>query len=278
MSIPGRAAQAYYGNWCNVHDCKNLRAKSVMNGMCNKHNHIKSKYGDPLQKKITLTAFSACEKKVQKWITLAKQDPKWDELLMDPLRRNLEAGAADVRFDLNLYLNGKAMRNGIRNALRILDAWHSNYTPEERLKFWLGIEYFYIHYPKSFASFEGYKAQVVQLMYRRSGIKIGKPKKSNQSISCSITKKYQALTVPRYMFEFVWNHLYEIFGAVAHHMNRKYNKEENFRNRKKLITTFFSKKPDNTDSIAHMSREIERIRKALYRARQRHRELKSQVA
>ena len=237
MSAPGRAGQAYYGSWCNITGCKNLRSKTVMNGMCNKH-HQKSKInGDPLQARLKLTALTACELKTRTWISRAKRESTWDALFMDPLRRNLESGSKDIRFDLNLYLNGKAMRNGIRNALRILDAWHSNYTPEERLNFWLGTQYFYMHYPNSFASFNGYKAQVVQLMYRRSGVKIGKPR--TQDAFYGRATKYPDLQVPRYMSEFVWEHLHGIFGAVAYHMNRLYNYEERRQKAQESMIEFF---------------------------------------
>jgi hypothetical protein len=239
MSAPGRAAEVYYGHWCNMKGCTNQRPKNGMNGLCNKHHHNFRKQGDPLQAKIKLSALTACEVKTQAWINRAKREPTWDSMFMDPLRRNLESGAADIHFDLNLYMQGKAMRNGIRNALRILDAWHCNYTPEERLKFWLGIQYFYIHYPKSFASFEGYKAQVVQLIYRRSGIKIGKPR-TQEAYLGKLSTKYPDLTVPRYMYEFVWEHLFGIFGAVAHHMNRLYNYEEMRQKTQASMAEFFN--------------------------------------
>lgn len=239
MSAPSVAAAAYYGHWCNVKGCTNPRLKSGVNGRCNKHNHNFKINGDPLQKKITLLALSACEKKTQVWINRAKREPTYDAVFMDPLRRNLESAAKDIEFDLNQYLNhGKALRNGIRNALRILNAWHSNYTPEERLRFWLAVQYFYMHYPKSFASFEGYKAQIVQLMYRRSGVRIGKM--TIGAPHYGKTKCYPHLQVPRYMYEFVWEHLFGIFGAVAHHMNRVYNIEERRQKEQAAMAAFFN--------------------------------------
>jgi hypothetical protein len=185
-------------------------------------------------------ALTACETKTQVWINKAKKEPNWDAQIMDHLRRNLESGAKDIAFDLNQYLNyGKPLRNGIRSALIILNAWHNTYTPEERLRFWLAVQYFYMHYPKSFASFNGYKAQVVQLLYRRSGIKIGRRIVSLEAYRGS-TEKYPALQVPRYMHEFVWEHLFGIFGGIAHHMNRLYNIEERRQKAQQSMAEFFN--------------------------------------
>jgi hypothetical protein len=239
MSAGGSTAAAHYGNWCHVTGCTNPRLKNSMGGRCNKHNHRLKVNGDPLQKKIKLMALTACEKKTQVWINKAKREPTWDAQIMDALRRNLESAAKDIAFDLNQYLNhGKALRNGIRNALRILNAWHTTYTPEERLRFWLAVQYFYMHYPKSFASFEGYKAQVVQLMYRRSGIKVGKMF-TTESFKGK-AEGYPSLPVPRYMFDFVWEHLFGIFGGIAHHMNRLYNIEERRQKAAQATAEFFS--------------------------------------
>jgi hypothetical protein len=105
-------------------------------------------------------------------------------------------------------------------------------------------------------------------MYRKTSVKIGRP------ITLPNGKLlYKRLKVPRYMYEFVWEHLFGIFGGVAQHMNRVYNTEHLKEQSKHQIFDFFNGGAKQLATVEQFDREIERIRKALYRVKLKRKEL-----
>ena len=251
-----------YGNFCHVPGCNKPRRPASGNKWCNKHDHQLKTHGDIKQTPLPGHVLKDFTAKVSQVLTIASKDPQWIPRVIDPLRRNIEDSAKENAFQVKLYLDGKAMARGDRFAYFMLNGFHSLLTLEEKLKFWCAFQYMYQQDSGLFASDRGYRFQLVRWVYKKSGVRLTKPKATNRKVGAEAYRySTQSLKLSRYTVDRVYDELFSVFGSIGYHLYRRWDPEKLKRDYKESILDFFSKEPELP--IAHKKRILNQIAKTL---------------
>ncbi len=211
------------GTYCQAHGCNRKRQSNNLEPYCNAHRETYKKHGHPLQLKIRRSSLRESIRIVSEFISYQSQKPTWGKL-EDTLKKNHESAREEVKRFMDRHRSGVPSERNISRAYGWLEALYKQYSLESILELYCAYQYLYIEYPKMFESDRAYKTQITRSVYEWSGHIVGY--KYDKSKDKYIPK---TLYIPKYIAEFVYNHLYSVFGSIGYFVTTKSKVTQNDR-------------------------------------------------